>query len=93
MNTIVLETRDVLLNSAKQTFGVRRNRNVVKNNPDKNQTKDWFDKDRYRKRKDFRKARRLNKHYASNIFKSRLKASEKIYKKTLDNSMRYKSLN
>ena len=50
--------------------------------------KEWFNTECFKARKEYRKAKRLYKHYGSNVFKERLKFSERFYKKTLDENIR-----
>ncbi|CAG2224523.1 unnamed protein product [Mytilus edulis] len=86
VNEIVTNVTKILLDSAEKTFGV-----VTKdcsNSKEEYNNKEWFNHDCKNSRRDYRKSLRLYKHYGSNIFKVRLRNSEKMYKKTMDDSIR-----
>ena len=57
------------------------------NNQSKQSDKLWFNSDCRKAGKNYRKAKRLFKHFGSNLFKLRLKQTEIIYKKTMNNSI------
>ena len=81
VNDIVNYICDDLLTAAKNTFGFNvSNKNDKKYNQ-KKLNKEWFSTECRNARKEFRKSKRLYKHYGSNIFRERLKYSEKLYKK------------
>ncbi|CAG2240579.1 VLDLR [Mytilus edulis] len=84
MNNIVTDICDTLTESAKATFGTSTfNKTMFKCS--KNQfSKDWYNKDCKKAQREFRKSKRLYKHYGSNIFKERLRQSELHYKKVMD---------
>ena len=70
---------DNLLTSAKSTFGFKNTRNCTKQS-----TKQWYNADCKKAKQNFRKAKRMYKHYGSHLFnKQRLKASELFYKNTM----------
>ena len=85
VDDFVYDVTNILLESARKTFGVYSVSSHVK---EKRMSKDWFDKNCKKARQDYRKSLRLYKHYGSNIFKERLKHSERVYKVTMDNSIR-----
>ncbi|CAC5408661.1 unnamed protein product [Mytilus coruscus] len=86
INVIVDDVTNILLKPAKKTFGVHVNMSKYENN--NNNNKDWFNKDCIKSRQAYRKSLRLFKHYGSNVFKQRLRNSEKHYKKTMSDSIR-----
>ena len=79
IDDIVTELSDILLTSAKSTFGFKNTRNCTNKS-----TKQWYNADCKKAKQNFRKAKRLYKHYGSHLFKQRLKASELFYKNTMD---------
>lgn len=88
IDVIVDDICDVLLNAAKNTFGVHT---YIKNDGMQNKkklNKEWFSTECKHARKEYRKAKRICKRYGSNIFKERLRIAEKNYKKTMDDSIR-----
>ncbi|XP_071138823.1 DNA-directed RNA polymerase subunit beta-like [Mytilus edulis] len=88
VDSIVSDITTVLLSAAKDTFGVftKNSKNIGGEGNFSN--KDWFNKDCKKVRQEFRKSRRLYKHYGSNLFKERLRQSEKHYKKVMDENIK-----
>ncbi|CAG2241201.1 unnamed protein product [Mytilus edulis] len=82
IDEIVNEIRDVLLNSARNTFGefVQKTYGFDYTGGKQNH-RDWFNTECRRERRAFRKSKRLYKRYGSRIFKERLRRSETLYKK------------
>ncbi|CAG2186247.1 unnamed protein product [Mytilus edulis] len=89
IDEIVNEIRDVLLNSARNTFGefVQKTYGFDYTGGKQNH-RDWFNTECRRERRAFRKSKRLYKRYGSRIFKERLRRSETLYKKTMDKNIR-----
>jgi hypothetical protein len=79
IDDIVTELSDILMTSAKATFGLKNTKNYINKSP-----KQWNNGDCKQAKQLFRKAKRLYKHYGSHLFKQRLKASELFYKNTMD---------
>ena len=78
IDEIVNDVSEVFLNAAKKTFGIfHNNNNEARIQTGKSSNKDWFSKECKQARKDFRKCKRLYKHYGSNLFRERLRISEK----------------
>ena len=91
IDDIVTELSDILMTSAKATFGLKNTRNCINKSP-----KQWNNGDCKQAKQLFRKAKRLYKHYGSylfkqrlkaHLFKQRLKASELFYKNTMDTNI------
>ncbi|CAG2208650.1 unnamed protein product [Mytilus edulis] len=74
IDEIVNEIRDVLLNSARNTFGefVQKTYGFDYTGGKQNH-RDWFNTECRRERRAFRKSKRLYKRYGSRIFKERLR--------------------
>ena len=79
IDDIVTEVSDILLTSAKSTFGFKNIRNCTNKS-----TKQWYNADCKKAKHNFRKQNRFYKHYGSHLFKQRLTASELFYKNTMD---------
>ncbi|CAG2240499.1 unnamed protein product [Mytilus edulis] len=72
INTAVTNITDILIDSAKATFGTQTfNRNML--NCNKKHNKQWYNFDCKKAKKELRKAQRMYKHYGSNLFKERLR--------------------
>ena len=88
IDVIVDDICDVLLNAAKNTFGVHTYNTNDGMRHKKELNKEWFSTDCKHARKEYRKSKRLCKRYGSNLFKERLRLAEKNYKKTMDDNIR-----
>ena len=89
IDEIVNDVSEVFLNAAKKTFGIfHNNNNEARIQTGKSSNKDWFSKECKQARKDFRKCKRLYKHYGSNLFRERLRISEKNYKRIMDENIK-----
>ncbi|CAG2250847.1 unnamed protein product [Mytilus edulis] len=73
MNNLVHEVSDILIDSAKLTFGTNVYAKTMLRNSKKQNNKQWYDKDCNKAKKELRKSQRLYKMYGSNIFKERLR--------------------
>ncbi|CAG2235171.1 unnamed protein product [Mytilus edulis] len=80
IDEIVNEIRDVLLNSARNSFGefVQKTYGFDYTGGKQNH-RDWFNTECRRERRAFRKSKRLYKRYGSRIFKERLRRSETLF--------------
>ena len=83
IDEIVDDVCDLLFVSARETFGIVGKNCQYKKNDDKL----WFNTECRKARKNYRRAKRLYKHYGSNLFKQRLKESEIFYKKVMDENI------
>ena len=83
VNEIIMELCDIFTESAKMSFGVKKENNEfnLKKNSFK---KPWFTKDCKSARQNYRKAKRLYKKFGGEVFKEDLYVMEKMYKKTLN---------
>ncbi|VDI60931.1 Hypothetical predicted protein [Mytilus galloprovincialis] len=88
MNNLVHEVSDILIDSAKLTFGTNVYAKTMLSNSKKQNNKQWYDKDCNKAKKELRKSQRLYKKYGSNIFKERLRQSEIYYKKVMDGNIK-----
>ncbi|CAG2196906.1 unnamed protein product [Mytilus edulis] len=81
IDEIVNEIRDVLLNSARNTFGefVQKTYGFDYTGGKQNH-RDWFNTECRRERRAFRKSKRLYKRYGSRIFKERLRRRLRLFK-------------
>ncbi|VDI59724.1 Hypothetical predicted protein [Mytilus galloprovincialis] len=79
IDEIVNEIRDVLLNSARNTFGefVQKTYGFDYTGGKQNH-RDWFNTECRRERRAFRKSKRLYKRYGSRIFKERLRRRQQL---------------
>ena len=86
VDTVFNDTAELLLSSAKVTFGTFLPRNV--NDDTGNKNKEWFNAECRVARKHYRKVRRRYKKYGSRIFKQELHDAQRQYKSTMDKSIR-----
>ncbi|CAG2247197.1 unnamed protein product [Mytilus edulis] len=86
VNQVVQEISNILLESAKNSLGLTCGKQNSENSK-KQPNKLWFNSDCYKARKELRRAKRLYKHYGSNVFKHRVKISEMYYKNIMDENI------
>lgn len=70
---------NLLIDGAKETFRVYTNNERLHNKI----KKDWYTSDYHKAKKKYNKSQKLYKNYGSNLFKGRLRRSERYYKKVL----------
>lgn len=89
INACMAEISNILLESAKNTFGTFNVTHTKSHcSLPRKQNKDWFNSECHKARKEFRKSKRLYKHYGSNLFKIRLRYSEKNYKDVMNRNIK-----
>ena len=82
------EISNILLESATDTFGtVDKTGRKSHCNLSRKHDKYWFNSECHNARKEFRNSKRLYKHYGSNLFKTRLRYSEKNYKDVMNKNI------
>ena len=81
------EIADILIDSAKITFGTKIVQPKGSNLKGKKKHV-WFDADCFKARKQYRKCKRKYKTYGSRIFKNVMTMAEKSYKLTMDKSLK-----
>ncbi|CAC5372882.1 unnamed protein product [Mytilus coruscus] len=87
INTVVTNITDILIDSAKATFGTHNfNGNML--NCNRKHNKQWYNFDCKKAKKELRKAQRMYKHYGSNLFKERLRHCEYYYKSVMDENIK-----
>ena len=82
IDNIVSELLNLLIDSAKETFGTRIDTGNTRIHDKKN--KDWYTSDCHKAKKELRKSQRLYKKHGSCLFKERLRRSERFYKKLMN---------
>lgn len=85
INSIVEETGNILVQSAKEVFGTQKPYSCVKK--PKAFKKPWFTRECKSARQNFRKAKRLYKKYGGEIFRNNLYEKERLYKKKLKHAV------
>ncbi|VDI39621.1 Hypothetical predicted protein [Mytilus galloprovincialis] len=78
MNNLVHEVSDILIDSAKLTFGTNVYAKTMLSNSKKQNNKQWYDKDCNKAKKELRKSQRLYKKSGSTIDTPKLNVSHKI---------------